>query len=134
MPWKHIMATHTSFRRWFFRDLPLAYVLIFWAALAFGILAYSIDWSAIRHEIAVRQLSNAGKNDESRLYSGSMSIPTREGRCWEAEFDNRTGRVMDKGFLDCDKAAAQQAEKNPTRGMGYRRLEAIGKTFRHEKN
>jgi len=128
------MATRISFRHWFFRDLPLVYVLLFWAALAVGVLAYSIDWSATWRQIAAKQQPNAGKNEESRLYSGSMSIPTHEGRCWEAEFDNRTGRVTDKGFLDCNKAAAQRTEKDSPRGMGYRRLEAIGKTFRHDKN
>ena len=42
------------------------------------------------------------------------------------------GKMMEKGYVDCDEAAHQLAEKNSPQGMDAVRLRSVGKAFRHE--
>jgi hypothetical protein len=127
------MVSRVSSRRWLLRDIPRTGVVLVWAAFVVSILIYFIDWSTVRHETAVRpQLNNAnGGNDEQR-YTGSIILPTRGERCWEGMFDNRTGRMIDLGNVNCDKAALHLAEKYLREGMDVMRLRAVGKAFQHE--
>src|SRR5450759_355570 len=90
------MALSGSSRRWFLRNLRQASIVLVCAAVIVGSLIYFVDGSPVRHEIT-RPQSN-GANNEHR-YAGSIILPTHGGRCWEAVFDNRTGRMIDKGSL-----------------------------------
>ena len=124
------MVSRTSYRRWLLRDLPQTLVVIGCAALIVGILIYFIDWSSLQHETAVRPKSSNGNNEQR--YTGSIVLPVRGKRCWEGMFDNRTGKMIEKGYVDCDEAVHQLAEKNSPQGMDILRLRSVGKAFRHE--
>jgi hypothetical protein len=125
------MALSGSSRRWFLRNLRQASIVLVCAAVIVGSLIYFVDGSPVRHEIT-RPQSN-GANNEHR-YAGSIILPMHGGRCWEAVFDNRTGRMIDKGDVKCDQAAQHLAEKNPVQDFDAIRLRAVGKAFRHEDN
>src|SRR5450759_1591613 len=127
------MVLRVSYRRWLLRDLPQTYVIFGCAALIVGVLIYSIDWSPVQHETAARpQLNNGNSRNDEQRYTGSIILPTWGERCWEGMFDNRTGRMIDLGNVNCDKAALHLAEKNPREGMDVMRLRADGKAFQHE--
>jgi hypothetical protein len=129
------MVSRVSSRRWLLRDIPQISVLLVWAAFVVGILSYFIDWPPVRHETTARPQSNNGKNDnDDLLYTGSIIVPARGALCWEGMFDNRNGRMIDKGYVNCDKAVSQLAAKNPPQGMEVIRLRAIGKAFHHEND
>jgi len=124
------MVSRTSYRRWLLRDLPQTYMVFGCTALIVGILIYSIDWSPLQHETAVRPQSDIGNNEQR--YTGSIILPVHGKRCWEGMFDNRTGKMIEKGYVDCDEAAHQLAGKNSPQGMDALRLRSVGKAFRHE--
>jgi hypothetical protein len=125
------MASRVSSRRWLLRDLRQASIVLVCASVVVGGLMYFIDWTPVRHEIT-RPQSNSANNEQR--YAGSIILPTHGGRCWEAVFDNRIGRMIDKGDVKCDQAAQQLAEKNPVQDFDAIRLRAVGKAFRHEDN
>jgi hypothetical protein len=127
------MVSRVSSRRWLLRDIPRTGVVLVWAAFVVSILIYFIDWSPVRHETAVRpQLNNANSGNDEQRYTGSIILPTRGERCWEGMFDNRTGRMIDLGNVNCDKAALHLAEIYSREGMDVMRLRAVGKAFQHE--
>ena len=127
------MVSRVSSRRWLLRDITRTGVVLVWAAFVVSILIYFIDWSPVRHETAVRpQLNNANSGNDEQRYTGSIILPTRGERCWEGMFDNRTGRMIDLGNVNCDKAALHLAENNSREGMDVMRLRAVGKAFQHE--
>jgi hypothetical protein len=124
------MASRVSFERWMLRDLPQAKLVLVWIAFACSIFFYFSDWPAPRHQTTVMpQFSiadNESKNDDE-IYTGSIRItPTGGGQCWERKFDNRSGKMWGKGFLNCEKVAPQEKEKNTA---GYKRIRAITAYF-----
>jgi hypothetical protein len=124
------MTSRVSSYSWLLRDLPQTFVLLILAAFVVAILTYFIDWSMVRRESAVRpQLNN--DNNEQR-YTGSIIVPTSGDLCWEFMLDNRTGKMRDNGYVKCDEAAHQSAEKNPREGMDMTRLRQVGNAFRHK--
>jgi hypothetical protein len=129
------VVSRVSSHRWLLRDIPQTFVVLVWAAFVVSILIYFVDWSAVRPETAARPQLNNGKNDNDTLrYTGSIIVLTRGELCWEGMFDNRTGRMIDKGNVNCAKAAHQLAEKNPPEGMDVMRLRAISKAFHRESD
>ncbi len=122
------MASRAANHRWLLRDLPLAYVALLCAALVIGGLIYFIDWSSNGHEAATKSPLNSV--NEQQRYIGSLILPTHGGRCQEMTFDNRTGGMVEKGDVDCDKAAKQLAKKNLPEGMEAARLRNVGKAFK----
>jgi hypothetical protein len=133
------MASRLPSRHWRLRDLPLAVVLLVWAGFAASVLFYFSDWSPFRHEAAMKsqksqlnsQLHNPGREtDDDRLYSGSIIVvPERGERCWEFGLDNRTGKMWDKGFVNCYVAVSRPGVDKKSAGMSAERLRAISKTF-----
>ncbi|HEY1475895.1 MAG TPA: hypothetical protein VGF53_17630 [Pseudolabrys sp.] len=123
------MASRAPSRRWFLRDLPRAYVVVVCAAFIAGGLIYFIDWSLVRHDTSASKMNPP--TTEQR-YSGSLILPDRGDRCLAAIFDNRTGKLVDKGYVNCGEASNQLAEKNTPAGMDVIRLREVGKVFRHE--
>jgi hypothetical protein len=131
------MATRLSFDRWLLRDLPLAKVTLIWVAFGLSILFYFSDWSPHRRELAARpQFSNVisvNNNDDDQIYTGSIVFsPTRGDQCWERMLDNRTGKMWDKGFINCDEVTPQEKAKKMAEGMGAMRMRAFSKVFRHD--
>jgi hypothetical protein len=50
----------------------------------------------------------------------------------QAIFDNRTGKMWDKGYVRCPDLLSQGLKENPQTGMDIIRLREVGRTFRHE--
>ena len=129
------MVSRVLSRSWLLRDIRQTSVLLVCAAFIVSILIYFIDWSAARHQTMARpQLKNGKIEHDYQRYTGSIIAPTPGKLCWEGMFDNRTGRMLDKGYINCDAAGDQLAGKNPPEGLDAMRLRAIGKAFHHENN
>jgi hypothetical protein len=131
--WSFIMGSRVSSRRRLLREIARGFVLLGSAAAMAGIFIYFVDWSAVRRDATARPQSTAGKNDNGdQLYTGAILVPTRGALCWEGLFDNRTGRMTDKGDVNC--AEASHAGKNPPQGMDAVRLRTIGKAFHRDND
>jgi hypothetical protein len=128
------MATRrvSSRHHWFTRDIPRTNILLIWLAFGAAVLIYSIDWhpsgwSALKKETAAKP---SPRNDAA-YYTGSIIIvPTRGDQCWRRMLDNRTGKMWDQGYVNCDEAVAP-LEKDQRVGMSSLRMNAIGKAFNH---
>ncbi|MBI3704222.1 MAG: hypothetical protein HY244_10380 [Rhizobiales bacterium] len=126
------MASLAPSRHWRLRDVPLAAVLLVWAAFAASVIFYLSDWSPVRLVAEVKPpLNNISQKDEDdRLYSGSIFVvPDRGDRCSELGFDNRSGNMWDKGFINCYEAMARANAGKKLEGLSSNRLRAIGKAF-----
>ena len=121
-------ARVSSHRRWMLRDIPRTYVLLVWLAFGAALLIYSNDWhpsgwSALRREAAVKP--SAPTIDH---HTGSIIIvPPRGDNCRQMMLDNRTGRMWDKGYVNCYEAVSR-ADKEPG-GMSSLRINSIGRAF-----
>jgi hypothetical protein len=122
-----IMATRTSsHRRWFLRDVPRTYVLFVCLTFALAAFLYAYDWhpsgwSALRkQEAAVKP-----QRRDTEYYTGSIVIVPAGGD-WQRIIDNCTGKMWDKGYVNCYEALAPQ-EKDKRVGMSSARINAIGK-------
>ena len=125
-------SRHLSSRHWRLRDVPPAVVLLVWVAFAASVFFYFSDWFPVRHEVAVKsQMHNASRVvDDDKLYSGSIFVvPERGDSCWEFGLDNRTGKMWDKGFVNCYEAISRSAAGKNLGGITGERLRAISKTF-----
>jgi hypothetical protein len=125
-------ARLSSRRRWFLRDVPRTYLMFVWLAFSTTLLIYFNDWhpsgwSALRpKEVATPkpQRSNA------EIYTGSIIIvPATGENCQQLMLDNRTGRMWDKGYVNC-YAAASPPERDPSKAISSKRISAIGNAFR----
>jgi len=121
-----------SHRRWFLRDARRTYLLLVWLAFGLAILIYSNDWhpsgwSVFKQETAAPK----PQRSDAETYTGAIVIvPTRGDYCWQRMLDNRTGKMWDKGYVNCDEAISR-AEKEQRGGMSTLRMNAIGKAFNH---
>jgi hypothetical protein len=128
------MVSRSSFRRWLLRDLLRHYMLLGCAAIAVSALVYEIGWPTLESNFVSRQQSNASNNSNEQRYTGSIILPMRGKLCSNRIFDNRTGRMVDGGNINCDVALHQFIEKNSPQGMDAVRPHAVSKAFRHEAN
>ena len=122
------MASRASVRR-FWRDIRVVYVLLVWAAFTTGLFVY-FDSSITLHRVAPpAPASQADKDDE--LYTGSIVVVPRFGNdCWKMMIDNRTGRMWENGYVDCDSVVGTLAESERNGATSSARLNAIGAAFR----
>ena len=117
-------------RRWMLRDIPRTYVLLVWLAFGAALLIYSNDWhpsgwTALRKEAATPKPPVS----VTEQYTGSIIIvPTRGEDCRQMMLDNRTGRMWDKGIVNCYEAVSRP-ERDQRSGMSSLRINAIGKAF-----
>ena len=124
-------ARARSRRRWFTRDIPRTYLLLVWFAFGFVVLIYSNDWrpsgwSAMRQQTTTQQQP---QRNPAEAYTGAIIIvPTRGDNCWQRMLDNRTGKMWDKGYVNCEEAVSR-ADKEARSGMSTLRINAIGKAF-----
>jgi hypothetical protein len=127
-------ARPLSRQRWFLRDIPRTYVLLVWLAFGAALLVYSNDWhpsgwNALRRESAQRPPASITDN-----YTGSIIIvPTRGENCRQMMLDNRTGRMWEKGIVNCYEAVPP-SEKEQRGGMSSLRINAIGKAFNRRED
>lgn len=127
------MGSRISSRRRLLREIARGFVLLGCAAAMAGIFIYFVDWSAVRREATARPQSHSGKTDDL-LYTGAILVPTRGALCWEGMFDNRTGKMTDKGFVNCGNGTSHLAGNNPPQGMDAVRLRTIGKAFHRDSD
>jgi hypothetical protein len=130
------MSTRVKNRRWLLRESRLTFVVLVWMAFGASVLFYFSSWPGARRDTprpqATSQQTNAGREDADVIYTGSIRLPTRGRFCRETAFDNRTGRMIDRGLVDCSQAAVQAAGRAPQGGMEVARLRSIGKAFNHQ--
>lgn len=124
-------ARLSSRRRWFLRDVPRTYILLVWLAFGLAAFLYANDWhpsgwSALQQEATVKP-----QRRDAEYYTGSIIIVPMGGeKCWQRIIDNRTGKMWDKGYVNCYEAITQN-EKDQRVGMSSLRMNAIGKAFNH---
>jgi hypothetical protein len=94
--------------------------------LSFGLLQ-------IGGYVEQRQRSTVGRHavavvpSDDGIYTGSILFTPIVGKiCHEFLFDNRTGRINDKGKVDCERALHSADPKN----WGFPRARAIANSFR----
>jgi len=125
-------ARVSSHRHWFLRDIPRTYVMFVWLAFGLAAFVYAYDWhpsgwSVLKHEAAVTK----PQRREAENYTGSIIIvPAGSDSCWQRMIDNRTGKMWDKGYVNCYEAVSPQ-DKDQRVGMSSLRINAIGKAFNH---
>lgn len=123
-------ARVSSHRRWFLRDVARTYVLFVWLAFGLAAVLYTHDWhpsgwSALKQEAATAK----PQRREAENYTGSIIIvPPGSDQCWQRIIDNRTGKMWDKGYVNCYEAVSPQ-DKDQRVGMSSLRMNAIGKAF-----
>ena len=128
------MASRVTFERWLLRDLPYVKVVFVWIAFGCSVFFYLSDWPPHRREAAVRPPSSniisINQNDNDEVFTGSIVIsPTRGEQCWERRLDNRTGKMWDKGFVNCYEVVPQEQTHKFGEGTSAKRIRAIGKAF-----
>ena len=125
-------ARVSSRRRWFLRDVPRTYVLFVWLTFGLAAFIYANDWhpsgwSKLRQEAAAKP----PQRRDAEYYTGSIVIvPARGEYCWQRMIENRTGKMWDKGYVNCYEAVSP-LEKDQRVGMSSARMNAIGKAFNH---
>jgi hypothetical protein len=125
-------ARVSSRRRWFLRDIPRTYVLFVWLAFGLAIFLYAYDWRPSGWSV-LRQQEAAAKPQrrDAEYYTGAIVIvPARGDYCWQRMIDNRTGKMWDKGYVNCYEAVSPM-EKDQRVGMSSARINAIGRAFNH---
>ena len=127
-------ARVTAHRRWVLRDVPRTYVLLVWLAFGAALLIYSYDWhpsgwTTLRRESAVKPPVSAVEQ-----YTGSLIlVPPRGENCRQMMLDNRTGRMWDRGYVNCYEAVSR-SDKDQRGGMSTLRMNAIGKAFNRRED
>ena len=125
-------ARHKSHRRWFLRDVPRTYMMLVWLAFCFTVVVYLNDWhpsgwSTLRPQQVAKPKP---QRTDAEIYTGSLIIVPPVGeKCHQMMMDNRTGRMWDKGIVNCYEAASPP-EKDPNQAISSQRINAIGNAFR----
>ncbi len=129
------MATrHSSHRRWFLRDVPRTYMMLVWLAFCVTVIVYLNDWhpsgwSALQPQQAAKAKP---QRSDAEIYTGSLIImPAAGEKCQQMMMDNRTGRMWEKGIVNCYDAASPPS-KDPNQAISSQRINAIGNAFRRE--
>jgi hypothetical protein len=127
------MATrHSSHRRWFLRDVPRTYMMLVWLAFCFTVVIYLNDWRPSGWSTLKPQQAAKAKpqRSDAEIYTGSLIImPAAGEKCQQLMMDNRTGRMWEKGIVNCYDAASPPS-KDPNQAISSQRINAIGNAFR----
>jgi len=127
------MRRRKSSAHWLWRDLRLSYLLLFWGAVSLGLIVYFAPAATLPRNAALPPPS-----DDDRLITASTAsiilVPRRGERCWQRILDNRTGRMWDRGYVNCYEAVAQASEPTPGVAVTSVRLTAISNGFRHDSD
>lgn len=68
--------------------------------------------------------------NDDEIYTGSILFVPYDGRiCRQVLFDNRTGRLNDNGFVDCESSYYQEQAEYPKQ---WPRARVISESFRHD--
>ena len=112
-------------------DRRLVYVLLLWAAFAAGLLAYFGTSYALHRAPPARP---AAQGHLDQIYTGSIIVmPASGNECWKMMLDNRTGRMWEDGYLNCDAAIGEFAVSQRGKQARVGRLNAIGSAFRDNR-
>jgi hypothetical protein len=126
------MVSRVPLRHSHLRDVSRLSVLFVWVAFAASVLFYFGEWPLVPHSAAAKGKSQnlSGINNADIFYTGSIVLVPESGeRCSVLGLDNRTGRIWDKGFVNCYDVVAQSAARKKFEGMSGERLHAIARTF-----
>lgn len=122
---------HTSSHHHTLRDLPQAYVVLVYAAMALALVAFATYSPRLMQSDSPPPAPAASGVNQTRHFVGSIMIDAPKGDlCWQRMFDNATGAMWDNGYVKCEWAQAALAHP-PDSGVDVRRLLEVGKAFRH---
>jgi hypothetical protein len=125
------MAARASVPR-IWNDRRLVYVLLLWGAFAAGLVAYFGTGYGLRRAAPPAPAAQAQAGD--RMFTGSIIVMPRAGNdCWKMMIDNRTGRMWEDGYLNCDTAVAERESQERTARERVGRMNAIGSAFRDRR-
>jgi hypothetical protein len=121
---------------WFWRDRSLIFPLLVWTAFGFSLLFYFNDWPAARHKPKPPQRHvMASQTNDDEIYTGSIiTFPPTGNQCSELMMDNRTGKMWDNGFVNCDDVTFDISKDRLEGSFDVKRLRTISKIFRGEHN
>ncbi len=125
-------ARYKSHRRWFLRDVPRTYMMLVWLTFSFTVIVYLNDWhpsgwSALRPQQVAKPKP---QRSDAEIYTGAVIfMPAAGEKCQQLMIDNRTGRMWDKGTVNCYEAASP-TQKDPSEAISSKRINAIGNAFR----
>jgi hypothetical protein len=98
--------------------------------VAFGVLLGSGLFAGGQYFYAKQRSAVAAASGDQELYTGSILYMPFEGRiCRQMLFDNQTGRLLDNGSVDCERAAYRGSDGTPKRWSSAR-LRVISTGFR----
>jgi hypothetical protein len=126
------MDSPAPFHRWQLRDVPQLYVFVVWVAFGASVIFYLGDWPLVLRGAPTKpQSQNVDRsNDDDMLYTGSIIfVPERGERCSVLGIDNRTGKIWEKGFINCYDFVTQSAAQKKFEGISGARLRAINGGF-----
>jgi hypothetical protein len=129
------MAPRVSPRPW--RDMPIVFVLCIWVAFGLSLLFFVSDWPRARNNVAktAKSVVTSSKADDDEIYTGSIiTFPPTGNRCSELRMDNRTGKMWDNGYVNCDAIVSELVNEKRQESFDLMRLRTISNVFRHEKN
>ena len=113
---------------WLWRDLRLVYVLLVWAAFSSS-LFYFFNGGIPLWGAAAVPPPLVESDDE--IYTGSIIIvPPRGDQCWQMMLDNRTGRMWESGYINCDVVVSQLANNKRRGAVSSIRIQSISDAFR----
>ena len=103
-------------------------MLFVWLAFGLAIFLYAYDWRPSGWSVLRQQASAAKPQGRGvEYYTGSIVlVPARGDYCWQRMIDNRTGKMWDKGYVNCYEAVSPM-EKDQRVGMSSARINAIGR-------
>jgi hypothetical protein len=107
----------------FLRDVPRTYVLFVWLGFGLAIFLYAYDWRPSGWSV-LRQQEAAAKPQRRDVEYNTGSIVIVPALL--AAIDNRTGKMWDKGYVNCYEAVSPM-EKDQRVGMSSARINAIGR-------
>jgi hypothetical protein len=117
---------------WLWRDLRLVYVLLVWAAFSSSLFYFFNGGIMLRGAAPVpppQAQSQAQSDDE--IYTGSIIVvPPSGDQCWQMMLDNRTGRMWENGYVNCDVAVSQFANNKRSGAVSSIRIQSISDAFR----
>ena len=118
---------------WLWREIRPTFAALVWFAFGCSLLMYINDWSVPRPPAATEPKADTAEIDT--LYTGSIIFsPDRGDFCWQRMIDNRTGRLWDKGYINCDEIASRSAKERQRGALSVLRMQAISREFHGNPN
>ncbi len=124
------MALRTE-NGWLRRELRLVYVLLVWVAFAISFFYFFSGGISFRSAFSPPPHEQARKLTSDEIYTGSIIVvPPKGDMCRKLNFDNRTGRMWETGYVNCYTAVGSLAQSRRSGTLSSARINSISDAFR----